>query len=152
MVTRVERYTPQFNIGCGAAGTAAQQCAQACLQLVRIKGFDIVSKPLSKLHQRDLIPFLTMAFLIAWGILGLYIFAPETMVGLFGNLTGEHPLFNHSRGSILLPAFFHLQLINPLWPDAQPCDTWVFVFIAAAVVWLNRETMFSRSGAITEVL
>ncbi|MFO7965565.1 MAG: CPBP family intramembrane glutamic endopeptidase [Desulfobacterales bacterium] len=32
------------------------------------------------------------------------------------------PLFNHSRGSILLPAFFHLQLINPLWPDAQPYD------------------------------
>lgn len=62
------------------------------------------------------------------------------------------PLFNHSRGSILLPAFFHLQLINPLWPDAQPYDAWAFVVAAAAVVWFNRETMFSHRGAITEVL
>lgn len=62
------------------------------------------------------------------------------------------PLFNHSRGSILLPALFHLQLINPLWPDAQPYDTWVFVIIAAVVFWFNRETMLSHSGGVTEVL
>ena len=62
------------------------------------------------------------------------------------------PLFNHSRGSILLPAFFHLQLINPLWPDAQPYDTWFFVIVAAIVVWLNRKTMFSRRNAVTEVV
>jgi membrane protease YdiL (CAAX protease family) len=62
------------------------------------------------------------------------------------------PLFNSSRGSILLPAFFHMQLINPLWPDAQPYDTWLFVFIAAVVVWLNRDAMFSHQGAITDVL
>ena len=43
------------------------------------------------------------------------------------------PLFNHSQGSILLPAFFHLQLINPLWPDAQPYYTWLFVAFAAPV-------------------
>ena len=260
------------------------------------------------MRQRDLIPFFAMAFLIAWGILGLYMFALETMVRLFGNLTGEHPLFylavyapaiaaltlvlyrhgidgarrflfrlllwraslhwycllivvvplvfyvsalfkegaydtlfpfssaqayllalllmaikgpveeigwrglalpllqrriapiwaalvlgviwavwhvpafllsgtpqsawsltpffvgtvalsvivtplfNSSRGSILLPAFFHLQLINPLWPDAQPYDTLLFVVVAAVVVWLNRDAMFSRQDAITEVL
>lgn len=62
------------------------------------------------------------------------------------------PLFNSSRGSILLPAFFHLQLINPLWPDAQPYDTWLFVAVAVVVMWLNRDEMFSRQGAITEVL
>ncbi|MFO7963704.1 MAG: CPBP family intramembrane glutamic endopeptidase [Desulfobacterales bacterium] len=62
------------------------------------------------------------------------------------------PLFNHSRGSLLLPAFFHLQLINPLWPDAQPYDTWLFVIVAAIVLWLNRKTMFSRHNAVTEVL
>ena len=260
------------------------------------------------MRQRDLIPFFSMTFLIAWGILGLYVFASETMVRLFGNLTGGHPLFylavyapaisafvlvfyrhgvhgirnflsrlliwrasiywyalvilvvplvfyaaallkqgpletlfpfpsvtaylsalffmaikgpveeigwrglalpilqrrmvpiwaalllgfvwaiwhlpafmlsgtpqsawaltpfflgtvalsiivtplfNHSRGSILLPAFFHLQLINPLWPDAQPYDSWIFVGVAAVVVWLNRKTMFSRDNAIGEVL
>ncbi len=62
------------------------------------------------------------------------------------------PLFNHSHGSILLPAFFHLQLINPLWPDAQPYDTWLFVVVAAVVVWLNRKTMFLRHNTVTEVL
>ncbi len=62
------------------------------------------------------------------------------------------PLFNASRGSILLPALFHYQLINPLWPDAQPYDTWFFVIVAIAVVWLNRATMFTRQGAVTEVI
>ena len=62
------------------------------------------------------------------------------------------PLFNSSRGSILLPAFFHLQLINPLWPDAQPYDTWLFVLVAAVVVLLNWDAMFSQRGAVTNVL
>lgn len=62
------------------------------------------------------------------------------------------PLFNSSRGSILLPAIFHLQLINPLWPDAQPYDTWLFVVVAGVVVWLNRDAMFTRHGAITDVV
>jgi membrane protease YdiL (CAAX protease family) len=62
------------------------------------------------------------------------------------------PLFNNAHGSILLPALFHLQLINPLWPDAQPYDTWLFVAVAAVVVWLNRDAMFTRRGAVTEVV
>ncbi len=62
------------------------------------------------------------------------------------------PLFNSSRGSIFLPAFYHLQLINPLWPNAQPYDTWLFVVVAAVVVWLNRDAMFSLQGAIKDVL
>mgnify|MGYP001033191114 FL=1 len=62
------------------------------------------------------------------------------------------PLFNSSRGSILLSAFFHLQLINPLWPDAQPYDSWLFLMVAAVVVWLNRDEMFSLHGAVTDVL
>ena len=62
------------------------------------------------------------------------------------------PLFNSTRGSILLPALFHYQLINPLWPDAQPYDTYFFVVVAIAVVWLNRATMFSRADAVTVVI
>lgn len=61
-------------------------------------------------------------------------------------------LFNRSGGSILLAGVFHLQAINPLWPDAQPYDSWFFVGLAAVVVWLNRRDMFSRDGAVTEVL
>jgi len=62
------------------------------------------------------------------------------------------PLYNSSRGSILLPALFHLQLINPLWPEAQPYDTAIFVLVAIGIVWLNRETMFTRAAALTAVI
>ena len=61
-------------------------------------------------------------------------------------------LYNGSGGSILLPALFHLQVINPLWPDAQPYDTIPFVIVAILVVWLNRETMLDKSNGITTIL
>ncbi len=62
------------------------------------------------------------------------------------------PLFNSTRGSILLPVLFHFQLINPLWPDAQPYDTSLFVLVAFAIVWLNRATIFTRADAVTAVI
>jgi membrane protease YdiL (CAAX protease family) len=62
------------------------------------------------------------------------------------------PLFNKTHGSLLWPMLFHWQLINPFWPDAQPYDTWLLVVIAVVVVWLNRETMFTREEAVTEVI
>jgi membrane protease YdiL (CAAX protease family) len=62
------------------------------------------------------------------------------------------PLFNASRGSLLLPYLFHLQLINPIWPDAQPYDMIFVVAVALVVVVLNRKTMFRRTGAVTQVI
>ena len=62
------------------------------------------------------------------------------------------PMFNQSRGSLLLPALFHFQLINPLWPDAQPHDTYLFVVTAVLVAFFNRNTMLTREGAVTEVI
>lgn len=61
-------------------------------------------------------------------------------------------LFNASRGSILLPALMHFQLMNPIWPDAQPYDTYLLVGTAVLVVWFNRKAMFSREDAVTEVI
>ncbi len=61
-------------------------------------------------------------------------------------------LFNASPGSILLPALFHFQLINTIWPDAQPYDTLFFVAAALMVVWLNRGAMLNRDGRVTEVI
>jgi len=61
-------------------------------------------------------------------------------------------LFNVSRGSILLPAIFHFQLINPIWPDAQPYDTLFFIAAALLVVWYNRKAMFIRDRGVTEVI
>ncbi len=34
-----------------------------------------------------------ISFGIAWGVLGMYIFLPELMETVFGQLTGNHPLF-----------------------------------------------------------
>jgi uncharacterized protein len=62
------------------------------------------------------------------------------------------PIFNRTRGSLLWPMLFHWQLINPFWPDAQPWDTWILVVVAVIVVWWNRDTMFTREGAVTEVV
>jgi membrane protease YdiL (CAAX protease family) len=62
------------------------------------------------------------------------------------------PIFNRARGSLLWPMLFHWQLINPFWPDAQPWDTIILVGVAAIVVWWNRDTMFTRKGAVTEAV
>jgi uncharacterized protein len=61
-------------------------------------------------------------------------------------------LFNASRGSILLPAVFHFTLMNPIFPDAQPYDTWLLIAVAAGVFWFNRAAMLTRQGAVTEVI
>jgi membrane protease YdiL (CAAX protease family) len=61
-------------------------------------------------------------------------------------------LFNRSGGSILLSAFFHFSLMNPIFPDAQPYDTYLLLLAAALVIVWNRKTMFRRSGSVTVVV
>jgi uncharacterized protein len=62
------------------------------------------------------------------------------------------PLFNASRGSILLPALFHFMLGNPISPDAQPYDTYLLIVIAVLVVWFHRKSMFKKKGAAIDVI
>jgi len=62
------------------------------------------------------------------------------------------PLFNASRGSILIAVLYHFQMMNPIWPDAQPWDCVIFAGIAAAIVWLTRRTMFKPDSGVTEIL
>ena len=91
------------------------------------------------------------AFFLSGTVYGGWSFLPF----LIGNVVLAvlvTPLFNASRGSILLPMLFHWQLINPFWPDAQPWDTWILVAVAVIVVWWNRDTMFTREGAVTDVV
>lgn len=84
------------------------------------------------------------------------VFAEWSFLPFFiGNITLAilvTPIFNATRGSLLLPMLFHWQLINPFWPDAQPWDTWLLVGVAAVVVWWKRDVMLSREGAVTEVI
>jgi membrane protease YdiL (CAAX protease family) len=61
-------------------------------------------------------------------------------------------VFNSARGSLLVAALYHFQLNSPIWPDAQPWDSVIFAVIAVIVVVLNRKTMLSKIGSVTEVL
>jgi len=61
-------------------------------------------------------------------------------------------LFNASRGSILLSALFHFSLMNPIFPDAQPYDTYMLILIAALIVWRKRKSVFSKGNAVVEVI
>lgn len=98
-----------------------------------------------------------------WGIWHLpafflsgVVFADWNFLPFFiGNITLAvlvTPIFNSTRGSLLWPMLFHWQLINPFWPDAQPWDSWLLLAVAMVVVWWNRGAMFSREGAVTEVI
>lgn len=91
------------------------------------------------------------AFYLAGSLQSGWGFAPFFLGTVAASviLTG---LFNASGGSILLAALFHFQLINPLWPDAQPYDTPLFVAVAAIVAWLQRRTMLARPGPVTAVV
>ena len=60
-------------------------------------------------------------------------------------------LYNASRGSIFLAALMHFQLMNPIWPDAQPYDTYILLGVAALIIWFDRKTMFSRDTSNTKV-
>lgn len=124
-------------------------------------GWRGVAQPLL---QRHVAPFWAGAIIGAvWGVWHLpafylsgVVFAEWDFLPFFiGNITLAilvTPIFNATRGGLLLPMVFHWQLILPFWPDAQPWDTWLFVVLTAAVVWVRRKEMFSRSGAVTQVV
>ena len=62
------------------------------------------------------------------------------------------PFFNASKGSLLVAVLYHFQLMNPLFPDAQPWDNILWIAVAVIVVWLNRRKMFRRGEGVMEVL
>jgi membrane protease YdiL (CAAX protease family) len=62
------------------------------------------------------------------------------------------PLFNASRGSLLIAVLYHLQIMNPIWPDAQPWDNLLWVVVAVVVVVVRRQEMFRRGAGVTDLL
>ncbi|MGB3632572.1 MAG: type II CAAX endopeptidase family protein [Rubrobacteraceae bacterium] len=62
------------------------------------------------------------------------------------------PMFNAAGGSILIAVLFHFQAMNPIMPDAQPWDTLIWIIAAVVIVVINRKSMLTRKGAVTEVL
>jgi membrane protease YdiL (CAAX protease family) len=62
------------------------------------------------------------------------------------------PIFNSARGSLLIAYLYHFQVMNPIFPDAQPWDNLIFVLAAVVIVVLNRRTMFKKGTGVTGVL
>jgi membrane protease YdiL (CAAX protease family) len=60
-------------------------------------------------------------------------------------------MFNAARGSLLVAFLFHAQMNNPVWPDAQPWDMWLFVATAVVVAVVNRKAMLDRGTAATAI-
>ena len=62
------------------------------------------------------------------------------------------PIFNESRGSLFIAYLYHFQMMNPIWPDAQPYDSYLLVMVALVTVWLKRASLFSSDSAVKDVL
>ena len=73
-------------------------------------------------------------------------------VGLIAVAMIMTPLFNASRGSLLIAILYHIQIMNPIFPDAQPWDYLLFALAAVVIVFLNRRQMFQRGSGVMDVL
>jgi hypothetical protein len=91
------------------------------------------------------------AFLMTGTPQSAWSFGPF-FVGLIAITVILTPLFNASRGSLLIAILYHLNIMNPIFPDAQPWDSFLLAMAAVVIVFINRGQMFQRGGGITEVL
>jgi membrane protease YdiL (CAAX protease family) len=91
------------------------------------------------------------AFLLSGTPQSAWSFGPF-FVGLIAVAMIMTPLFNAARGSLLIAILYHLNVMNPIFPDAQPWDFFLFMTAAIVIVWLNRGTMFQRGSGVTNVL
>nr|WP_235971399.1 CPBP family intramembrane glutamic endopeptidase [Palleronia pontilimi] len=144
----------------GAGAVVATLFTMLALGPVEELGWRGVLQPLL---QRRVAPFWAGAAVGAtWGLWHLpafflagTVFADWNFVPFFvGNVVLAilvTPILNGSGGSLLWPMLFHWQLINPLWPDAQPFDTWILLAVTAIVAWISRADLFTRGG-VTDVL
>ena len=91
------------------------------------------------------------AFLMSGTPQSAWSFGPF-FIGLVAITVIMTPLFNASRGSLLIAILYHLHIMNPIFPDAQPWDSFLFAIAAVVIVFINRRQMFQRASGVTEVL
>ncbi|HMR07278.1 MAG TPA: type II CAAX endopeptidase family protein [Polyangiaceae bacterium] len=91
------------------------------------------------------------AFFLSGAPMSSWSFAPYfgAVIAIYVILT---PFFNAARGSLLVAYLYHFQMMNPLFPDAQPWDNLLWIAVAIVVVWWKRDVLFDRAAAVTEVL
>jgi membrane protease YdiL (CAAX protease family) len=92
------------------------------------------------------------AFLLGGGVQ----YGSWAVVPFFGGVVAIYviltPMFNSARGSLLIAYLYHFQMMNPIFPDAQPWDNLIFALAAVVIVVLNRRTMFKKGTGVTVVL
>jgi uncharacterized protein len=91
------------------------------------------------------------AFLMSGTPQSAWSFGPF-FVGLIAITVIMTPLFNASRGSLTIAILYHLNIMNPIFPDAQPWDSFLLAIAAVVIVFLNRRQMFQRGSGVVEVL
>lgn len=92
------------------------------------------------------------AFLLGGGLVyGSWSVVPF-FLGLIALSMVITPLFNSARGSILIAYLAHFQLMNPIVPEAQPWENYIFAVVAVVIMILHRRTMFTKGTGVTEVL
>lgn len=62
------------------------------------------------MHRSDLpssavVSFVAITFLVTWGLIGVYIFAPDRAAATFGEISGSHPFFFLATWSPAISAF-----------------------------------------------
>jgi membrane protease YdiL (CAAX protease family) len=91
------------------------------------------------------------AFAMSGTIQSAWSFGPY-FVGLLAVSVIFTSLFNASKGSLLVAWLLHFQVMNPLFPDAQPWDTLFYVIAAVAVVIFDRRRMVGHDDAVVTIL
>jgi membrane protease YdiL (CAAX protease family) len=91
------------------------------------------------------------AFLMSGTPQSAWSFGPF-FLGLIAITVIMTPLFNASRGSLLIAILYHLNIMNPIFPDAQPWDSYLLAMVAAVIVFLDRRQIFQRGTGVMEVL
>jgi membrane protease YdiL (CAAX protease family) len=91
------------------------------------------------------------AFLMSGTVQSAWAFGPF-FLGLIAITIILTALFNASRGSLLIAILYHLHVMNPIFPDAQPWDSYLFALAALVIIVLNRDEMLRRHAGVTEVV
>jgi len=91
------------------------------------------------------------AFLMSGTPQSAWSFGPF-FVGLIAITVIMTPLFNAARGSLLIAILYHLNIMNPIFPDAQPWDSFLLAIVAVVIVFINRRQMFQHGSGVMEVL
>jgi len=117
------------------------------------------------LLQRKMAPFwagLTVGIIVAiWHIPAFLLgggvqYGSWALVPFFAGVVAIYviitPMFNSAHGSLLIAYLYHFQMMNPIIPDGQPWENYIFAIAAVVIVILNRRTMFKKGTGVTDVL